>query len=392
MPEIIKPTDFPVFDIGNDNTPEQKGEETIVEPGTPQGGPEVIDPINDPKPDPTTIEVDDRPIDDEEEEEIFKKEEPGESENLEVEAPEADENGEISPIAQMQYALALGILEAPEGFEINEEDPETSAQELIDYNRNLNYSQAEQELLGQIQDPLLVDLIKHGINGGKFFDAKQFFEGTQQEIEYSQINLEEKENQVAVYRDYLKKTSKFSDNKINKIIDMLDEEGELQNEANNAVQFFVEDGKQRKEQAAQEARQRAEQERRINEQRQQSFMDSLTKSGYSRAQQQRILNSFNNVELENGQQVREFEYKMLQLQDNPDHFIEFLTLLNEYDPSQGFTYNRVERKKEATATKKVYERFKEAASYLPGGKGHISGENKPIVPRRNPYLKNVQRF
>lgn len=371
MAEIIQPEDFPVF--GATKKPAAQPAEEI------DNGlhPVVIDPNEE-----VVVPA--------QEEEI---ETPDTVEETEEENEERvdDKVEDFDPKAYLELASSLGVLELPEGYEFNAEDPETSVLEAIEHTRKLNYQKVEEALLNDIQDKGLAGLIKYGIEGGKFADLEAYFNTTKQEINYEQIDLDKEENQIQLYREYLNSTGRFTEKRINQMIEMLQEEDELSNEAHKARDYFIQEAKKQRENLSQEAANRAKEEERMIKERQKTFMSTLSTSGYSKPQQQKILNSFNTVELENGMQVRTFEKALLDIQNNPKHYIEFLSLLNEYNPEKGFTFSKVVKEKETEITKSVLDKFKEAAGHI--GKGtRAAAKDKPIVPRDNPYVKNIVRY
>lgn len=370
MAEIIQPEDFPVF---SGITQQDKDEKDNPY------SPEIIDPSSEKK----------------DEDEIKTPEEP---EDPEVERP--DDSGEeveettedsFDPKTYFELAASLGVLDLPEDFQFNEEDPENSVLAAIDYTFQQNYKKAEEALLNGIQDSSVADLIKYGIEGGKFADLNQYFNVAQQETNYDALDLDDEENQIRVYKDYLNSTGRFTEKRINQMIEMLQEDDELSTEAHKAKDYFIQEARKQKENLSKAAKERQEAEERAAYKRQQEFVTALSSSGFSKPQQQKILNSFSTVELENGRTVRAFEKTLLEIQNNPQHYIEFLSLLNEYDPSKGFTHKKIAKEKETEITKSVLDKFKEAATHL--GKGtRATANDKPIVPRDNPYVKNITRY
>jgi len=378
MAEIIQPTDFPVFQAPEkeviqennklDNTPTFSGT-TVIEP---EG---VIDPEE---------ETQD-PVDNDE---VYEEDKEGYQDSKDT--PPAED---FDVVGYFNLATSLGVLKVPEDFEFDEDNPEESIQRAEEYTFMQNYKAAEEALFNEIQDPAIAKLVQHGIEGGKYADLKEFFIAVEKEQDYSSLDLSSEENQVKIYKDYLNSTGKFSDNRINQLIDLLQEEDELGAEAQKAQEYFIQESQKKQEQLNKEAVQKRKQEDVVMRQRQQEFMSALAQTGYSKPQQQRILNSFSPVELDEGVQLRQFEKTLVDIQRNPQHFIEFLTLLNEYEPSKGFTFDRVEKQKETKATKAVLQKFKEAAAHVSMNKGSRGSiEDKPIIPRQNPYVENIKRY
>lgn len=373
MAQIIQPTEFPVFQETEEGKP-SPNEDPIL-------GTVVIDP--------NEITPDER-----EEPEVESPDDAGEEsiENDEVNNPPQD-NEDFDVVGYFNLATSLGVLKLPEGFEFNEENPEESLQAAAEFTYQENYRQAQETLLNELQDPFLARLIEHGVNGGSFADLKEFFLTAQQELDYSNIDLSKEDNQVRVYKDYLNSTGKFSEARINQLIDLLQEDDELASEAEKARDYFIQESQKKQDNLNQQASQTRKGEEAAMRRRQEQFVGALQESGFSKIQQQKVLNSFNVVELDNGMQLRNFEKTLVDVQRNPRHFIELLTLLNEYDSDKGFSFARVEKQKETKATKAVLEKFKEAATHVSMNRGaKRSVEDRPIVPRDNPYVGNIKRY
>lgn len=370
MAEIIKPIDFPVFNNLRP-LPETEEPKAAVEEGNgviPQTV--VIDPLED--------------LTEKKEEEVVVQE-------VVQEEVRQESTEEFDAASYFNLATTLGVLEIPEDFQFDEKDPEGSILKAAEYTAQINYAKAEQALLAEVQDKNLAGLIQHGIEGGKFADLEKYFSATKQEIDFEKIDLDKEENQIKVYKEYLKGTGRFTEDKINRFIDALQEEDGLLEEAQKAKDYFIQEAKSVKENLTKQAAEQNKAEQRLMQERQDQFMSTLTNSGFSKPQQQKILNSFNAVELDNGRKVRAFEKTLMEVQANPKHYIEFLVLLDEYDKEKGFTFKKAEKQKETEITKSVLEKLKEAAPNLGKGKtGSI--EDRPIIPRENPYVKNIARY
>lgn len=385
MPEIIQPTDFPGFT----STPASKVTE---EDGEVQEGlrTEVIDP-EDTGTDAATNVIDPNEVIEE------TPESPDDADDTTEEVEKPDDSGEtptetsedFDAKAYFEMATALGVLEVPEDFKFDDKDPEKSVLEAIKYTDSRKYSQAESAYLQAIEDAGLVELIEYGLQGGKFADLGQYFNSVQQETDYTNLDLSSEENQIKVYKEYLNSTGRFSDTRVNQMIDLLQEDDELGKEAQKAKDYFIQEAQKEKEKLAAESAARRQAEEATMKRRQTEFLETLGSSGYSKTEQQRILNSFATVEVDEGVTARAFEKTLMDIQNNPEHFIDFIVMLNNYDAKKGFSFDNVQREAETKATKTVLEKFKEATTHLgKGTRGSI--DDKPIVPRENPYVKNIQ--
>ena len=124
------------------------------------------------------------------------------------------------------------------------------------------------------------------------------------------------------------------------------------------------------------------------------FYKSLDERKYKSEKRNQIVNSFNSVKLQSGDTMPEWKYKFLVIQNNPQHFLEFLDILTAYNPEKGF--EAIDKKAQEVSQTKVvnslFDKVKQNAKGIKLGKGATaddSDESKPFVPS-NPVDRNVR--
>jgi len=164
------------------------------------------------------------PINDEEEEEDSDEESDDDSES------EEEEDDDISDNPAKYFAKAYaekGILTVPEGLEINsDEDFDKVIEHTIEEGIN-EYKNSLGETSLQF-----IDFIEKGGN------PADFIESVASVTSISDLDESEPENQRALYREYLKETTKFSDSKIEKLLEQADIDEELEDSAIEAKEYF----------------------------------------------------------------------------------------------------------------------------------------------------------
>jgi len=160
------------------------------------------------------------------------------------------------------------------------------------------------------------------------------------------LDLSDQENQKQVVARYLKDTTKYSDERINKMISALETSGMLEQEAEaNRLELInlEEEKKIQFEQRQQDLeRQQEEQERELRH----TFSSIIDEMEILEDKRRGKLKAFlNNKQLRRGQQPStQFQRTIAKVQQNPEHIVQLADILMDYDPEQGFNFKRLEQK------------------------------------------------
>jgi hypothetical protein len=197
--------------------------------------------------------------DDEESEEVDEQEEEEEEESTEEESSEEEEelgNG---------FTSIIELMHEQNGWEYNAEDFKDSdsieglndfIKEVIEANSQPEYASEETQRFDEF-------VRKYGPER-----AAEFLETNFGQVDYSNLDKDNEEHLKTAMRDYLKKTTKFSDKKIEKQIEKAEELGELEEEFDENIEFLIEAQKKEAEEL-----EKAQEEEKVA--RQQEFQNYL---------------------------------------------------------------------------------------------------------------------
>ena len=198
-----------------------------------------------------------------------------------------------------------------------------------------------------------------------------FYEETEVEtFDFSTIDLDELENQQEVVRTYLKKTTAFSDNKIETQIKGLSQSGEIVSEAKEYLGELI----------AFQEKERQELNNKIEQQRQKD-RDDLLKwkedrvniiKGYKDADDTRKakLKAFvvNEVYTDRSKApVTELVQVLRMINNNPEHYVQLADVLMDYSPEKGIDYDRLTKRLNTKITSSLKDKLDDTA-IVPKGK------------------------
>lgn len=198
-----------------------------------------------------------------------------------------------------------------------------------------------------------------------------FYEETEVEpFDFSTIDLDELENQQEVVRTYLKKTTAFSDNKIENQIKSLSQSGEIVSEAKEYLGELI----------AFQEKERQELDTKIEQQRQKD-RDDLLKwkedrvniiKAYKDADDTRKakLKAFvvNEVYTDRSKApVTELVQVLRMINNNPEHYIQLADVLMDYSPEKGIDYDRLTKRLNTKITSSLKDKLDDTA-IVPKGK------------------------
>lgn len=198
-----------------------------------------------------------------------------------------------------------------------------------------------------------------------------FYEETEVEpFDFSTIDLDELENQQEVVRTYLKKTTAFSDNKIETQIKSLSQSGEIVSEAKEYLGELI----------AFQEKERQELNSKIEQQRQKD-RDDLLKwkedrvniiKSYKDADDARKakLKAFvvNEVYTDRSKApVTELVQVLRMINNNPEHYVQLADVLMDYSPEKGIDYDRLTKRLNTKITSSLKDKLDDTA-IVPKGK------------------------
>ena len=377
-----------ITSFGEEPSLDQPNEGGVIDI-TPEGfnspkEPEIIDIT----PEEDSEETDDEEVDIEEDEE---QDQENESDESDEDDDEEDEDEYSEARQYFEQATTLNILQTPEDFEWDENDPLGSIEKATEYTNQVLLQKVEENFYSQFKDPLLQQIVDTAIKGGSFLDVTELVNKTNDVSLYENMDITDEDDASKLYEEYLKETTKFKSSKINRLIDIAKEDDELVDLAAEAKEYFIEKNFQKIKQQVEQAEQMKKQQEQQAKQYWTGFNQTLESSNLNTSLKERVMDSFSLVE-NNGQKTLKYQDTFNRVSQNPQHFIDLLVFLNSYDPEQGFNFER-EVKKVATKQANSFKERLEKAITTKTSAGKSTTKNKSkIVPKKSDYQKNIRRY
>lgn len=330
-----------------------------------------IEPNNSPKPDKTEDPDDGSHEEASESSEEDDKKAEGESSDGELSSTSSDANASTSDDeydyrAYYNLLKSQGILVLDDEYEFDD-TAEGLQKAFQDAQKNI-YNNAYSSLRESFPEEFL-PILEYVSKGGQ--DIKDLISLYSEQQNVSSLDVDTEANQVALLRAYLKETSSFSDEKINREIEKAKLGDFLLEEATEAKLELqkIYDKKKNEMAKAQEAAQLAEQEKQDELRRQMNSV--IEDSKVIAAQRKNKVKAFMfNVSEINGHKDTGFNRTLQQVAANPEHLIQLADMLLDYDSKKGFNVERLQEKSKAAAIRT----FKEQLDAVTGAKAKVSGK------------------
>lgn len=197
----------------------------------------------------------------------------------------------------------------------------------------------------------LKPLLEYTLAGGK--DIDQFLSYSRP-LDFDNIDLEDPISQKLIVKEQWKLTSNFSDEKIEKLINRLEESNSLREAAQEALLEIEEDRKNKQARLLQEAKTaEVEQARALEEQR--KNIEQELASIQEPKRQDRVKNFvLSPVRTEQGY-TSEFNLALSSILSNPKHLVQLADILADYNSNNGFNFERLKKQFKSEAAKSFRE-------------------------------------
>jgi hypothetical protein len=242
---------------------------------------------------------------------------------------------------------------------------------------NLKY-EAELEFIENLPEEFKYAL-EHTRKGGSLMD----FVSTMGEVDYSNLDFDDVDTQRSVMRDYYKTTSNYNDAKIEKLIHLLESQGDLQNEAIDSANELI--GMQQEYKLNFIEKQKEEEQRKKEEVQKQTNLLLSAVDGVSTMDIKRKnrIKAFMLAPVAPNDSTTQFAHTLSSVFSNTNHLIELADLLADYNPKVGFNYDRLKAKLK-TETNKSLKDILQASS-----KGRITGSSSKTKPNSEDFNWNA---
>lgn len=292
----------------------------------------------------------------------------------EVDDPNPDPEDENKPtsIYDQFYSVLTseGILSAPDDFEFDG-TPE-KLQEVLDYTKQELSMSIAKGLWERLPEDFR-SILDYGLAGGT--DLNELLK-SRQELSLDQVDLDNTSHQREVMRKYFKETTKYDEDRIERMIDKLDTVGTLQEDAAEALDDLRDIITQKEKEAIEQQELRRKQQMEQAQQVRQRMFEVVDETPYIPDNRKGKVKAFLfNPVTRNQVQDTDFNRALNSIYTNPEHLVQLADLLYDYDPKKGLNLERFKKAQKSTAAKKLKEKLESIEDV----KSKVSGEGSKVT-------------
>jgi hypothetical protein len=308
------------------------------------------------------------------------------------ESQDEDDAIEISneeAIDNFNKALALGTLIAPDDEDFEYDGSEEATERVHAHTLKVWQDRAKEELFSKIEDPYMQELVDYGMQAGNFADLERFGKSLKEHSDVNKIDLGDPDQTRSIIREHLSDLGN-SNKIINKVLEDAYDNDELTEYGQDAKDYFLKKNEKEifatKEADAQRAREQAQYQKQYEDQ----FVNTLKEKSLMAEDKHAIMNSLNSVELQNGNKIPEYQYKLEQIKQNPSDFIELLQILGKYETGKGFNIE-TSAKAKSEKVKSIYDILNKNSAAIPksGSTANSTTRRKKFTPRFDDNIPTI---
>ena len=279
-----------------------------------------------------------------EQESVETIEEPEPEAPQEADAPEQEVDDKLQ--AYVSFLKDNELIDIPEEYEFKGTPDEL--QQVFEYTKQNRVKQAYESIYNSLPDDFKPAL-EYVMNGGT---SVQDFLAMAASDPLANIDITSPEGQRQAIYLSLRETSNYPDEKIKKIVSRLaEDEDELASEAAEAYRELVGIKEQKQHAMIQQARIEREQQQQMMQHRTQALHSAIESSQTIHPQRRNKIKAFFFEPLNTPEGVTTgFNYSINNILQNPEHQAQLADILLEYDPSVGFSSDRLEKRVKTKAT------------------------------------------
>ena len=262
----------------------------------------------------------------------------------EVNVPEQEVDDKLQ--AYVSFLKENELIDIPEEYEFK--GTPDDLQQVFEYTKQNRVKQAYEAVYNSLPEDFKPAL-EYIMNGGT--SVRDFLTVAASDP-LATIDITTPEGQRQAVFLSLKETSNYPDEKINKIVSRLaEDEDELAQEAAEAYRELVSIQDQRQQAMIQQARVEREEQQKMVQQRTQALHSAIESSQTIHPQRRNKIKAFFFEPLNTPEGVTTgFNYSINNILQNPEHQAQLADILLEYDPSVGFSSDRLEKRVKTKAT------------------------------------------
>jgi hypothetical protein len=288
--------------------------------------------------------------------------------------PAKDEPSEVDETAEqfLTFLSNYGIVDLGEGQEIK--SPE-DIENLLHQTRTSMYDKAADDLWNTVPENFR-PIIEYALNGGR--SLEDYLKVASGDAIFN-ADISSVQGQRAVLTEYYRQTAPhLPEAKIEKMVNLLDEQGELDGEASEALDYLKDLSQKRKQDLIQRAQYEDQQRAQQAYQQTAALVTAIDQTEFIAPARKNKVKSFffEPIRMDNNQSTTGFNYVIGNILNNPEHQAQLADLLLDYDPDHGFDLNRFEKRVQSKATKSFQELMQSRIDPKRKAKGTIVKEKR----------------
>lgn len=250
--------------------------------------------------------------------------------------------------AYFNYLKEVEVLDVPEDFEFKGDA--ASIQEALSLTKKNLTTKVAQSIWQSLPEDFK-PLLEYGLSGGK--NLKDYLEAVKT-VDIETLDLEDDISRRSVIKSYYRILSpKLTDEQLNKRVDKLSEIGDLEEEAQDALEYL----KTHRQEKQTELVSRAQAQRDAELQAYQNELKTVTKviedsSEFDTNRKNRLKSFLFTPTSEN---TTGFDAALDAIYENPNHKVQLANILADYDPKVGFNFQKLQTKLQTKATQTLKE-------------------------------------
>lgn len=254
-------------------------------------------------------------------------------------------DGDDTIIKYVEFLKQNELVEIPEDYEFNG-TPE-QLEEIFTHTKKATTAKAIDNIFESLPEQFK-PLFDYALRGG---DSIEEYYNTFVADPLDTINLESPSDQKRILKEHYKHFTKFTDDQIDRRIAAINDEEDLKLEAQEALVDLKSIRQEQQVKLLQETAARAEAERIAAEQRTLELSKAIDNTNLVHPQRKNKVKTFFfepiNVE---GQVTTGFNHTIQSILSTPEHQAQLADILLEYDPTIGFSQDRLEKKVKSKAS------------------------------------------
>lgn len=297
----------------------------------------------------------------EEQEEEQEEQEEEEEEESEEESEEEEEEGNFNKqavSALYDQLVSEGVIQVSKDFKFD--GTAAGLDQALDQTFEQLSNSAKNTLIESLPAEVGL-LVNYSLQTGG--TIKDFMENQGVSNSLENLDIDDESNQEEVLRQFYKSTTKYSDDRIERLVSQARKSGDLSNEAQNAYRDLLNLEQENKNSLEQRLEEQKQRQLEAEKKERETFETIIENSeNIDKVRKSRLRNFVVNKSRKRGESNHSTELKrtLTLLSQNPDHIIQLGDLLLDYNPQKGINLERLQDKTNSKRTKDTLSRLDKA--------------------------------